>query len=198
LRSYTIRSAYLDAELREIMKLYSLKGEYLCDLQELLGDEQREQLVIENADLKGKNLVGIVLRNLLFSGGDLEGADLSGAKIENTVFEGTWMPDALLKNAKLSNVEFYDVEGYGANFSDATLSKVRFMGSNLSQTDFSRARLTDVNFEKDNITHATSLFGANFSAVVIFGTRMVGALYDAHTLFPPEFDPGEHIGLMLE
>lgn len=169
------------------MKLYSLKGKFLLDLRDVLGDDARERFTVEDVDLRNARLSGLSLKKLLFVGGNFDGADLTRTQIEDVIFEGTLLSDARFDGAVITRGQFYDVEAYGASFRDATLKQVSFLGTNLSQSAFQKAVLESAVFKRDNVDHPTDLTGANFSETDLGGAEFRGALYDDETQFPPGF-----------
>ena len=99
---------------------------------------------LENADLKGANLVGADLRYSNLSDADLMGADLEGAKLYRADLKGADLRGANLKGADLS----------GANLSYADLFRADIRGANLQNADLFYANLFGADFSDADIEGA--------------------------------------------
>lgn len=180
------------------MKAYDSNDKTLAELGISSAVTKDGRCLIENADLKTRDLKNALLKNIIFSLADMDEAQLIGCSILEVLFEGVGLSDANLTEAVIENADFYDVEAYGAKFIRAHLDKVQFLGANLSNADFTKSKLRNVVFGKDNIGHKTSLNGAILSQVDLSEVYFKGATYDKETHFPKGFNPAAHDGLIKD
>ncbi len=115
----------------------------------------KSNIVLQDGDLQGANLV-----ETDFSATDLRGADLTSANLERATLVRT-----ALGGASAAKANFAKVEAYRSSFAGLSADGSSFAGAELQRSDFSGARLTGVDFEK------AELGRANFDKAVITGTR---------------------------
>ncbi len=180
------------------MKVFDSNGKVLAELNASSRAIKDNRHLVENTNLKMKDLKKALLKNIIFSLVDMDEAQLSGCSIRSVLFEGGGLSDADLTKAVIENAEFYDVEAYGVKFIRAQLYNVQFLGVNLSSADFTKSKLRNVIFGKDNIGHKTSLNGAILSQVELSEVHFKGVTYDEQTCFPEGFNPATHDGLVKD
>lgn len=186
------------SELLTAMKITNSSGKFLFDAA-----DKRIRFVapgrrIYDVDMRGVNLDGFCIENVLFEGGDFERAQVVEARIKATVFEGSWICEMNCSSSAFEIVEFYDVQAYGARLDRASLSEVKFLGSNLSNSSFVNVDMRDVFFGKDNVGHKTDLSGVDFRGSRFFSVKFEGAVFDGQTHFPQDFDPRSVSGLSVK
>ena len=130
------------------------------------------------ADLRGRDLaradlagVDLALANL--TDADLTQADLTGARLEATTLTGADLSGAVLTGADLSLADLRDATLRDADLRNAVLTTADLRRADLRNADLTGAVLNNANLD-----------GAQLDGVVLAGTS-----YDAHTVWPPGFDP---------
>jgi uncharacterized protein YjbI with pentapeptide repeats len=126
--------------------------------------------VVVGADLDGANLTGAAM-------GGLDGLKLSlvGARLDRAV-----LTQARLKQARLLRASLREAQLDGADLTGAALTGADLAGASLRKTRLDGADLREAN-----------LAGADLSTASLEGARLERARADAHTRWPPGFDPGK-------
>ena len=130
------------------------------------------------ADLRGRDLAqadlagaDLALANL--TDANLTRADLTGARLEAATLTGADLTGAVLTGANLAL----------ADLRDATLRDADLRNAVLTTADLRRADLRDADLS------GAVLDNANLEAAQLDGIILTGASSDAHTVWPPGFDP---------
>jgi uncharacterized protein YjbI with pentapeptide repeats len=118
----------------------------------------------------------------LLVGADLRGAQLIGADLGGANLHGVCLFGADLYQAHLA----------GADLSGADLEGASLRGADLEDADLSLANLANADLSASNIALFTRLGGAKLLGANLTNTNLNGSLYDATTVFPEGFVPGDH------
>ena len=98
-----------------------------------------------NADLSGKNLAGLVIPGIDFSGANLEGALLNNAILVGADLSNTNLSGAQLSNTNLSSANLMDILAPGALFHKTDLSNALLLRADLNTTVFVETDLRSAN-----------------------------------------------------
>ena len=119
-----------------------------------------------------------------FSGANLDGADFRGADLFRAVFTHASVVDADLRWTRLKWAQFDHADLRWSRFEQADLRH-----ASLLEADLREGNLRGVNLKSADLRGADLRF-ANLSKMLWNGqTRFEGALFNAETLFPDEFEP---------
>lgn len=141
------------------------------DAAALEADDDRELETFADADLSGRDLTGITLRECALDGVGLDDTNLRGARLIETVLtsvqapvlrmsRSTWQ-DVLLERSRLGSAELFDTTWNGVRIRQCKLGCVNLRG----------ARLTDVIFEDCTIDEL-DLGGVTATRVAFPGTNV--------------------------
>lgn len=118
------------------------------------------------------------------TGCQLQEADFAGQTFRKKYFWKANLVEANLVGAVFERFSFKDAQLQEATFTDGNFDE-----ANLRRANLSGARFQNVDFYKTNLTKA-KLFGADFrGAGYLHDANLRGAVYDAHSQFPADFDP---------
>ena len=120
----------------------------------------------------------------------LEKVNLTNCHLRRANLSHKRMRGAIFAFADLDGSDLSAADLSGANFENANLTMCDFFEANLSNCKFNGARMTKVNLLN------SLLYGADLSKAIIDRVRWMGARYDRHTRFPPDFSPEKH-GLLF-
>ena len=99
------------------------------------------------------------------------------------------IPGANLGGAVLTGEYLMGVDLAGVNLTGANLHSVILTDANLANANLTDATLTEVHLAGANLAGA-NLAGANLTGAILTNISGSGQ-YDIHTIFPPEFNPGD-------
>lgn len=145
-------------------------------------------LALETLMLFNSNLSGLNLENAV-----LPGIELSGATLIRADFDRSILIEVNLSNTILRNADFRQAHLHSANLSEADLELADLTGAILNQ-----ANLLGANFYRANLK------GANLSGADLRGSknlefaRLYGAIYDANTSFPENFNPANSGAVLIK
>lgn len=141
------------------------------DAASLAIDGDRELEIFADADLSGRDLTGLTLRECAFDRVDLDDADLRGARLLESTFAGVHAPvlrasrstwhDVILERSRVGSAELFDAAWNGVRVRHCKLGYVNLRGS----------RLTDVLFEDCTIDEL-DLGGVTATRVAFPGTTV--------------------------
>ncbi len=128
-----------------------------------------------------------------FSWIDLRGQDLTGMNLANVILRESNLESAILAGANLQNARLPKANLHRANLKGANLSHAKLKGANLSHANLSGANLTGAEFHSSNLTGANLdgaiLVGANFCNAILTGVNW-GNADRTHAIFDhPESIP---------
>jgi len=141
------------------MEIRNSLGILLFSCEDRPGACDLDGLNLQNADLRGVDLTGMLISHTDFSFADVRGASFY------------W--DSLI-----------DVSFDGANLEGADLA-----GTDLIRVSFRHANLRNALIGPSGLGFPSSVFGCDFTAANLEGTDLWAALYDEDTRFPDGFDP---------
>ena len=98
-----------------------------------------------NVDLSGKNLSGLVIPGIDFSGANLEGALLNNAVLVGADLSNSNLSGAQLSNTNLSSANLMDILAPGALFHKTDLSNALLLRADLNATVFVETDLRSAN-----------------------------------------------------
>jgi uncharacterized protein YjbI with pentapeptide repeats len=171
-------------ELSTIKVNYSNKN---MSGQDLTGKDLSKAILFKT------NLSGAKLKDTTLTGATLTGANLSSANLSSAILK-----DAILTGAILTGATLTDAILRGANLSGANLSGAKLNDADLDGAKLTGAILKDANLTGANLNYAklrdadltgADISGANLQNATISNTKLQGALYNAETVFPANFDP---------
>ncbi len=117
----------------------------------------------------GRDLSGLVLRDM-----DLAGADLRGCRMNGTDFRRADLRDARLDQANIAGSRFDGARMTGASLEGATITGTSFRYANLTGCTIGGATITDTYFEHAEMT-GTSFRGTQFADLVGFDHAVLDA-----------------------
>jgi uncharacterized protein YjbI with pentapeptide repeats len=138
------------------------------------------------ADLRGADLVGAILKEVDLTRADLSGADLTGANLYKAHLSEVDFRRAKLSDAHLFGSNLYLTDFRGADLRGANLNATNLREADLRGVDLKRASLCDANlylaildkasffytdFSRADLKEA-SLRGANLSKAIFGGTNV--------------------------
>jgi len=126
---------------------------------------------LREANLKGSNLLGVVLR-----AADLFGVNLWEANLGEANLIGARLGEADLREANLGGADLRKAILFRADLNGADLSR-----SNLSEADLSGTDLIGVDFNSADLSEA-DLSGAFLSGALLGGANFTGAFFENTTL----------------
>lgn len=147
----------------------------LSDPPATLSDKQISGVDFHSADLRFRDLSGIIFRNCEFRKARLDWSDLAFSNLRQARLLSACLDHAHLRGACLR----------GANLRGATMFAANLMGADMTGACLLQADLREV-----NLCGARCLWGDTS------GTKFAGAVYDRTTLLPPGFYP-EREGMTL-
>ncbi|MEX5631567.1 TIR domain-containing protein [Parafrankia sp. FMc2] len=109
-----------------------------------LRDTRLVGTVLDDADLAGSCLVGVVLRESSLRSGNLTQADLSGALVVTCTLSGAALPGAVVREARLEGANLSDADLTGADFTGTRLVGGTLSGALLSRSQWRHASLLGV------------------------------------------------------
>jgi len=139
-----------------------------------------------------KDREGRLLHELAEGNEVLDDLDLTGAQLSGIIAEGLCCMDTKFIRADLRGADLYWAMARGADFRGADLSGASFRGANLKDCNFSEANLTNADFSTNNLGSSTRLQGAVLQEAIMTGARFDAAEFDHRTVFPDGFDPMTH------
>lgn len=122
-----------------------------------------------DADLSGREFVGLRARDVRFVRCDLSGAVLDEAALDRIVFDQCRLTGVVLSGSTLRDVEVRESGLRLANFRMATLERVVIESSVLEGADFYEATLTSCALVRSDLT------GADFRASTVDGLDLHGS-----------------------
>jgi len=150
----------------------------LGEFQRLYANRKRE---FRWLDLRGQDLTGMNLANIIFLDSNLNSAILVGANLQNAR-----LPKANLQSANLSGADLSQ-----AKLKSANLRHANFSGANLRGADFSSADLTAANMD------GAILVQANFTNAILTGVNW-GTADRSTAIFTAEADPAHQMAIAVE
>jgi hypothetical protein len=126
--------------------------------------------------MSGKNLAGINLERLDFSGANFDRCNLEKAALGNADFAKTTFKKANLEGANLSSVN-----AARADFSEACMKSTLSYSGNFKNVTFKKTDLTESSFNECDIR------GADFTDCITSGASFNQSKYDEKTIFPADF-----------
>lgn len=161
-------------------------------------DPDNKRIDLNQTDLAGANLKGVMFRRVELHGADLRNAnfreaDLSEASLENANLRGAMLGLSNFKQANLSGADLSAVELIGGRLKEADLTNASLADADLRGVDLRRATLKGTSFK------GTNLKGANLKgAVNLTQAQLDEAYLDSNTHLPehvrsrlPPADPPE-------
>jgi|SRR4051794_14525369 uncharacterized protein YjbI with pentapeptide repeats len=134
---------------------------------------------LQNMDLHGQDLRGIILSEKHLESANFQDADLSGANLQGDVLTYASLGGADLEGANLSHAQL----DY-ADLTDAHLGgKTLIVGADLRNANLLRAQFQGATLDAANLRGAIAS-GANFSGAVTNSAKGDGLQYDGQTVFP--------------
>lgn len=162
----------------------------------------------------GKDFHDKDLTSKAFIKGSLDGADFTGAVVSKADFTGASLKGAIFKGATVANTFFNTADLTGADMRGAT-GDASFTGANLNAANFEgftfrlnqpgeKANCRDAIFRNAKLSGylpGLDFTGADFSGANLRGVKfersiLKGAIYDADTAFPEDFDP-KAVGMVM-
>ena len=128
-----------------------------------------ERISFRDADLSGADLHGATLNFLDMQQVNLQGADMRYVAMNSTELKGANLREVNLNGACLYQMNFEGVDLRDASFGAYVLGRTYLTDTNLRGTDFSKA----INISRG-----------------VYGWE--GAIFDATTRWPGDFDPNEY------
>lgn len=121
----------------------------------------------------GRDLSGLVLRDI-----DLAGADLRGCRMIGTDCTRADLREARLDHAVLQGARFDGARMAGASLAGAAITDCRFDHAELAEAGFGRARFRDlIDFAEADLENA-DFRASTLSGLMMFeGSRMAGAVF---------------------
>jgi len=144
--------------------------------------DDKGQIVLCHASLRGVNLRVANLEKGDLRGTDLQGADLRGANLQGADLRGANLAGANLRGAELQEANLQDADLRGANLREGHLTGTDLTGTDLTGTDLL----------------GVDLRGADLSEARLAGNRMARAKYDMGTKWPAGFDPQASRAKLME
>jgi uncharacterized protein YjbI with pentapeptide repeats len=129
---------------------------------------------VENIDLSGLDLSGIVLREALLWYAQLEGTNLSGAQLERAILRGAHLEGANLSGADADGIDLQGAHMEGANLSKAQLKKAEILRVNLGKAVLADAQLDGAELEEAHMEWA-DLSGAHLKKAYLMRAHLEGA-----------------------
>jgi uncharacterized protein YjbI with pentapeptide repeats len=116
-----------------------------------------------NVDLRGADLSGATLENIMFHIAKLDGVNLTEATIRNCGFEDASINEARFSGARITESDMNKLSSADkAQFNDSVLTNVWLSGSKFREANFTNAKfegaetkLNGVSFEKATLTGAS-------------------------------------------
>ena len=144
------------------------------------------------ADLSGRNLVGIDLSGRDLTGADFTDADLSRANLSGACLNRATLVNTTLFEADLSGAQFIqadltgadcrDVRAGGAVFGGATMDDASFFGADLTDSALAKSRARRADFRTAKLArarmNAIGLSEADLSKVDLHGADLSEAIVD--------------------
>lgn len=156
-------------------------------------------------DLRNRSLAGADVGYLVLAGADLRGADLQGlssssAHLGTARLDGAQMAGVRLPGATLIGASLRRVAGPDASFLRADLTGAALDGASLPGANLRGAKLINVSFGTARLVGAnlakSDLAGADLSRADIRGADFAGAFYDCRTRLPRGVTP-DGLGMVL-
>lgn len=138
---------------------------------------------MERASMEDAHLEWARLGDANLAGAEMARVYLVAAHLGGTILTGARLPGAQALGANLAGADLSEADLTGANLQWAFLAT-----SNLQGTNLARANLAGSELKGANLAHA-NLAGADLQDTHLTWTRLRGAIYDAKTVWPEEFDP---------
>ncbi len=145
-------------------------------------------------DLRGANLQGFDLRDVVFNEARLDGARMEGADLDEAQMEGAGLDEARMElanlfRARMEGANLFRARMEGANLfwarmEGAKLTGARMEGANLTEARMERANLFWARMEGANLTDAR-MEGANLFSARMEGAKLTGAHFSKETTFQP-------------
>ncbi len=140
------------------------------------GEKFDSHIDFTKRDMSSKNLVGINLERLDFSGSNFDRCNLEKSALGNADFAKTTFRNANLERANLSSVN-----AVRADFSGACMKSILSYSGNFKNAIFKKTDLSESSFNECDIR------GADFTDSIISGASFNQSKYDEKTIFPSEF-----------
>jgi uncharacterized protein YjbI with pentapeptide repeats len=138
--------------------------------------------VLNNIDLSGANLSGIVLVNALLNGVNLTGANLSKSNLGAAFYA---------KGASETSVAWSESDTKAASLIKAEMKAVNLEGSSLFRTNLEGADLWGANLRNADMYETnlkeTNLMYADFTGSMLTNVNFDGAKYNSGTVWPKDF-----------
>ncbi len=141
-----------------------------------IGEKIDSKIDFTKRDLSSKDLTGINLERLDFSGSNFDNCRLISASIGNSEYAKSTFRKCDLEKANLSSLN-----ATRADFSDACMKSVFCYQGNFKNALFKDADLSDSKFNEGDIR------GADFTGSTTTGANFQGTKYDEKTKLPPDF-----------
>ena len=150
---------FLDAlsEITDIARTAYYSCMRAADIQRIIERNWRTGDFLQNVNLQGANLRGIVAQRALFRGTNLQAADLENADLLEAVFWGTNLQGADLSYANLQRTGFHNTNLQGADLHDANLQGAGWTSS--APFNLGGANLQGANLQEMSLAFA--IFDAN-------------------------------------
>ena len=158
---------YVPEEFRKRLMTYMGRTVGEKSLNTLKSEEQKEKELKEKIDAHSKWIRNAGGERLNLDNADLRGMDLSGvifykASLNGTNFSGTTLRETNFSEAELKGANFSGAYLKRANFADANVCDTVFENAEIACADFTGAKLNFADLKNANCEH-TNFAGANLS-----------------------------------
>jgi uncharacterized protein YjbI with pentapeptide repeats len=162
---------------------------------ELATNVELRESVLSAVDLAGRDLSGLLARDVRFERCDLSGTTLDGAHLTRVEFAGCRMTGVMLTNAVIRDVALRDCQANLANWRMSTGSYLLAEGTSLREADFYETSLTGSAFLGCDLRQA-SFRACRLQDVDLHGSQLDG-LRDASGLGGASIGPDQVLPLAL-
>ena len=151
------------------------------------GERNFQRVILQETNLQGANLWGIILWEANLWGTDLRNANLQKADLRGAILEKADLRGANFSDVNLTDARLIEANLSSSNFTRANLCGVRLVRANLQSADFSGAKLSKAELIQSN------LIGTKF-----LGTELSEAGLTAVTAIAADFEKAILTGACLE
>ncbi len=123
------------------------------DVEQFNTYASNNKVKLNDAIIKDKSTIGVILSGATFSDTEWEKVDFSNSHITNSVFEDSEFTEVSFKNSTMTDVVFKNCKFIGSSFSQSKLVNVKFINCDFLSTGFfklsqSKVEFQDVDFER--------------------------------------------------
>ena len=184
--------------MSEEFKVSNVFHDRSASLKVLRLDDETNRPIIQRVQFEGKKFRNIVVLNAIFDDFNFDSSDLTEARVCGCAFFGGTAIKTNMNGLVSIDNSFEAVSSIMVDFKFSQFSQTHFKGVNLIGSDFSNAVLEDCNFSSDFTDYKTDLKQANFSNATFDNVVFDGVVYNSTTIFPKNFNPSMHDGLIFE